>query len=348
MSNVHTYYDPSVIPLHWIFHEPDALHALHAIQLQRVRERAFTDNERPVGARLSIDDPVRRVKAIFDPFWRVHIDDGIGERGYLCEDLLEICVISNDTGPYRHGTYQAQVEIPWGPTGQGWSSAFDFNVSGSASGSRVVSCKSSAKAPVDVLVPSAANVAQERRMLALAGSPAGTPFDVWMVHPGMLAARGPFTHLLEQQHIDDALAEAEAVANAWRFFVQLDLTPEQLRDHPVWNSPAEWRERWGLVSTSGAFHYRSLDASDAIEARVEAFLHARREAADANAAADAAKRAIRRHVDEQLDQARLRGQSAKSVSAYSADAVVTFTVDARGAMRVTERPHPGADTASAD
>jgi hypothetical protein len=341
--------EPTIIPLHTIFEDPVLVTDLASVMKRRALEESFTRGERPSGARLSIDDPVRRVKAIFDPWWRTPVKDEIGRRGYLCEDLLEVGVIMAETGIYAHvDEYDEQVTIPWGPAGEGWQSAFDFVLAGG----RVVSCKSSTTAPIEKLKPSSANVAQERRMLALAGRAAGTKFDVWMVHPGSLAARGPFTYVLEQEHIDAALAEADGVERAWDHFKRAPKNNRGDRapwDLPEWNDPDYWERTYGLVSTSGAFRFERLDACGAIEDRNRRFVRLRDERLEAAKAEDAAKELLFPYVREQIELKRQTDPLAKSVTAYSGDSLVTYTLRKDGAIVTTVKPldRPAAADAAA-
>lgn len=335
--------EPQIIPLHTVFEDITLATELARVIKRRALEESFTNGERPDGARLSIDDPVRRVKACFDPFWTLPIKDEIGRRGYLCEDLLEVGVILRDTGIYGHvDSYDTQVAIPWGPGGR-WQSAYDFVLAGG----RVVSCKSSTGNSIEKLKPSSANIAQERRMLALDARPAGTRFDVWMVHPGSLAARGPFTYQLEQEHIDAALEEAYRVGMAWSYFDKVKRTGGDPREDEAWDDPAAWLEAWGLESTSGAFRYSRLNASDAIMARATSFLRARARASEAKTDVELHRDLIRPHIEEQLALARKADPKAKSVELYVGDELVSFSIDARGALRADAKKAAVAGVAAA-
>lgn len=315
--------DLATLELWRIFHDATQLAKLHDLQRQRCAERSITGGDRPDGLRLSTSDPVRRVKQCLDPFWRVHLHEGMCERGYLAEDLIEVALFHGDYEPLAGTAYRAQVPVRWHSDG---ITAHDF-VSLNGPTPRVISCKSS----INDTKPSAANLDQERRMIALGGheSVCGE-FDVWMVHPGTLEATGPHTHPVTFQHIEDAYAELRGVSAAYDHFRTM---PEPSKAEG-WNSPAFWLKQFGLTSTSGAFQYERLDASGAIEARNWAFVNARAKAKEAKAAEDAAKALIRPHVEEQLA---LTG--GKSVTAWGADTIVTYTIDARGAMRVTEKAH---------
>lgn len=304
-----------------IFHSADSLTTLHEIQLRRLAERAVTGGDRPPGMRLSIDDPVRRVKAAFDERWRISIDAGIAERGYLAEDLLEVALFHTEGAPHDGRAYKTQVPIVWGEVHR---SAFDF-----LTPYLTISCKSSTTAPVHQLRPSRANMEQERRMLVAHGRIAGERWHTWMVHPGALKARGPFEHELTRDDVVRIRAELDATLQVYAHFQQAD-DPTQL---PEWNDPEWWRAR-GLESTSGAFILERLDASAAVEARNRAFLRAREALRAAKAEEEAARQLIRTHVEEQL---RLN-PDASSVLAYSGDAVAVYSVDKRGALRCVEKP----------
>lgn len=316
------------IDLYPIFHNDGLLAALHVVQQQRLTERTITGATRPSGMRLSIDDPIRRVKAAFDPRWRISIDAGIAERGYLCEDLLEVALFHDDGSPLHAAAYRTQVAIRWGDEHE---SAFDFVVDDH---DLVISCKSSTTSSIDKLKPSTANVEQERRMLVAAGRPAGVTWHTYMVHPGTLQARGPFEHELTEDDADRICSELEATIEGYKHFARYDDPTVS----PEWNDPHWWQLNLGLISTSGAFVFDRLDASAAIEARNRAFLRAREALKAAKADEEAARALIRQHVEEQL----LHHPDASSVVAYSGDRMAIYSVDKRGALRCTEKPYEAA------
>jgi len=309
----------------WKIHEdPTLLAQLHALQIERANEERFTGGERS-GMRLSTSDPVRRVKEFYDKTWRVPFDKGVGFRGHLIEDYLQVA-LTDDTldGRYQACGLEAQVAIPWHAPSKS-RSAFDWVVK-PAGKPRIVSCKSS----VGSDKPTKDNERQERRMMSAAGYPAGTPFEIWVVDPGTFRAVGPYCYELEQADIDAWTAELAGVDAAWHYFAQFDdpTTTES------WNDEAEWLHTFGLESSSGAFRVESLDASAAIEKRVYMYLAAKKRADDAKRELDTAKSLIRKHVDEQLT-----GRDTNKIVAYSAEELVTFAIDKRDAMRVTTRPH---------
>jgi hypothetical protein len=317
----------SILELHYIFHDEDLLAELHAAQQRRVVERTLFGAGRPSGMRLSIDDPVRRVKAALDARWRLSFDPGISERGYLAEDLLETTLFLDRLGSWHGAPYEAQVPIRWGGMHE---SAYDFVVS---TRDLVISCKSSTSAPIQKLAPSSANVEQERRMLVADGKRAGTFWHTYMVHPGTLKARGPFEHTLTEQDVDRICMELEATIEAHKQFSAAD-DPTQLEE---WNDPEYWRSEFGLESTSGAFVFERLDASAAIESRNRQYLRARARLREAKAEEEAAKALIREHVAEQLRH----NPDARSVTAYGGDLVAAYSIDKRGALRCVEKPIEG-------
>lgn len=312
------------LDLYEIHHHPDRLAKLHELQRDRLNERVITGGDRPRGLRLSIADPVRRVKAYFDPFWTLHIDDGVGERGHVLEDYLEVALFHTPGARYERHPYETQAPIQWHQNGR---SAFDFVVRTNGP-DRVVSCKSSIRG----LTPTSANVEQERRMMALAGFAAGSVFEVWVIDPSAMRAHGPHEYELAQEHIDAARKELRGVTDAVRHFEAFT----EPTSEPEWNDP-EWWRGLGLVSNSGAFRLETLDASGAIEARNRLYLRARAKAAEAKREEDEAKALIRRHVEEQLAAARAAGREVKGVRAFSGDQEATYAIDKRGAMRVTLR-----------
>lgn len=329
--------DLTTLDLHAILHDAEQLAKLHDLQRARLDERMLTSGDRPAGMRLSTADPVRRVKAALDPFWNLHIDDGIATRGHMLEDFLEVALLHGEYAPLAGKLYSSQVPIVWHEHG---ASAFDFVVLGVEGSDRVVSCKSSIKSSK----PSSANIAQERRMMSLAGYPAGSVFEVWVINPSTMRATGPRVYTLDQEHIDDARLERDRVSKAYAHFAAMR---EPIRCDE-WNDAEAWRRMFGLRSTSGAFRYPQLDASAAIEKRVRSFMRAREAASLATAELDAAKALIRPHVEEQIEAARALDPEAKKVSAYGADTIVTFSLTANGAMRVDERPlEPDTSTAAA-
>lgn len=324
--------DLTTIDLFKIHHDPHLLSLLHSAQSARLLEHEFTGGDRPAGMRLSTADPVRRVKAAFDPFWNLRFDEGVGTRGHILEDYLQVALFDDDTldGRYANHVYQTQVAIQWHTHGR---SAFDFVVENVNGTDRVVSCKSS----IGGGKPTTANVNQERRMMALAGYPDGSVFEIWVIDPGTMRAVGPYEYTLEPQHIDDAMAELDGVTRAFAHFSEL----ESPTDFRFWNDPAWWEANFGLVSTSGAFRLDTLDASDAIEKRNRAFLRARARASEAKRELDEAKALIRPHIEEQL-----AASTSKSVRAYSGDLEATYTIDKRGALLVTERAIEAAENAA--
>jgi hypothetical protein len=332
--------DLTTIHLHAIFRDPKQLAKLHEIQMERCEERAITGGDRPQGMRLSCADPIRRVKSALDPFWAFNLDDGLAERGYMIEDLAEVGLLHGEYAPLSGKAYEAQHAIQWHEHGV---TALDFLVESVEGSDRPVSIKS--KDPkgkrIEDCKPSAENASQERRMLALGGYPAGTIFEIWMGDPGTLRLVGPYEYTLEQEHIDDARRELAGVSDAYRHFTAFD----QPSIEPEWNDP-EWWRGLGLESTSGAFRFTTLDASGAIEARNRGFLRAREAAAAATRELDAAKDAIRVHVEEQIAAAVAAGEQVKSVAAYSGNELAVYTLDKRGAMRCTVKPFEAAETAA--
>lgn len=315
--------DLQTLDLYMILDDREQLTHLHALQLDRVDELAITGGARPTGMRLSTPDPVRRVKAAIDPFWALPFDRGVGARGHALEVFLEVALFHADTGPHAGLAYDTQTPIQWHEHGR---SAFDFVLADSG---RVVSCKSS----VGGGTPTAENVAQERRMMALAGYPAGSEFEVWVIDPGTFRAVGPYVYTLDDGHILAARRERAGVSAAYAMFTAM----EDPTSHPAWNDPTYWESVFGLDSNSGAFRYERLDASGAIEARNRRYLAARERAAEAKREADDAKQLIRTHVEEQLAAATKSGLLTKSVTAHSGDMEATYTIDKRGALRVTTR-----------
>lgn len=318
-----------ILDLHHIFHDEHLLTSLHGVQQRRLQERLIFGGHRPSGMRLSIDDPVRRVKAALDARWRLTFDPGIGERGYLAEDLLETGLFHDRLGLWHGAAYETQVPIRWGVEHE---SAYDFVVSKPR---LVISCKSSTTAPIDKLAPSTANIEQERRMLVADSKPAGTHWHTYMVHPGSLKARGPFEHELTEQDVDRICTELEATIAAYKQFKD-EPKPYELDE---WNDPAYWRSEFGLESTSGAFVFERLDASAAVEARNRQYLRARARLREAKAEEEQAKAVIRQHVEEQL----LFNPEARSVLAYGGDVVAAYSIDKRGALRCTEKPLEGSE-----
>lgn len=318
--------DLTTLDLFRVHHDADQLRTLHHLQTERLAERAITAGERPAGMRLSIADPVRRVKAALDPFWSIPFDEGVGMRGHLLEDYLEVALFH--WGAYASDVYESQVPIQWHEHGR---SAFDFvTCARDSEVRRVVSCKSSIKGGK----PSSANVDQELRMMALAGMPAGSPFEVWVIDPGTFRAVGPYCYTLEEEDIAEARHELAGVSKAFGYFHGIDLAGNQSE----WNDPEFWEREFDLASTSGAFRFDTLDASGAIEKRNRAYLRARAAVKQAKQAEDTEKELIRAHVEEQIAAAVAAGEQVKSVRAYSGDVQATYTIDARGAMRCTEKP----------
>lgn len=168
-------------------------------------------------------------------------------------------------------------------------------------------------------------------MLTYAGYASGTVWETWMIDPSSMRATGPFLDTLTDEDVQAARVELERMTFAFDFWSAVGIPVEQTEG---WNDPAFWLDRFGLESSSGAFRYPSLDASGAIEARVRMYLAAKKRAAEAAHDLDTAKNLIRPHVEEQIADA-----DTNKIAAYSADEIATFSIDKRGAMRVTTRPH---------
>lgn len=326
--------DVLTLDLFRIAHDASHMERLHEIQRARLQERALTGGNRPTGMRLSIADPVRRVKSGIDPFWALNIDEGIGERGHVLEDWLEVALFHADYAPLAGKMYAAQSPIRWHETS---SSAFDWVAFGVEGADLPVSCKSSIRG----VKPSSANVAQEKRMMVAAGYSAGAPFEIWVIDPSSMRATGPYRYALDQDDVDEARVEAGKVEKAYAHFAAID--EPWMSDE--WNDPEAWRSMFGLRSTSGAFHYSTLDASPEIEKRVSEFMRTRAARKVAEAEEEAAKKLIRPHVEEQIAMAREIDRDAKRVSAYSGDTIVTFSLTSNGQMRVDEKPRPAASAA---
>lgn len=327
--------ETTTLDLYTILDDRQQLAKLHAIQFANLAENEITGGDRPNGMRLSCADPIRRVKAVFEPFWALSLDDGIAARGHALEAYLEVALFHGTYAPLAGKQYESQVTVQWHEHGR---TAHDFVVSNHMGADRVISCKSSKHGGK----PSADNVNQERRMMALGGYPAGSVFEVWVLNPGTMRAEGPFEYALEQEHIDAARAELAGVSKAYAHFASL---PDPTGS-PDWNDPVAWRNAFGLESTSGAFRYTSLDASGAIESRNRAYLRAKAKADEAKRELDTAKDLIRTHVVEQIAAARTAGEQCKSVVAYSGDELAVYTLASNGAMRVTVKPLEAAQNAA--
>lgn len=334
--------DLTILNLYDVMYDSKQLAKLHELQLDRCSEHELTQGARPKSMRLSCTDPVRRVKAFLDSWWASTIDDGLGARGHWAEDYLEVALFHGGYAPLAGKLYGSQVAIQWHEHGR---SAFDWVVANHGGGDRVVSCKS--KDPKDKTIasckPSAANLAQERRMMALAGYPAESVFEVWMVDPSTMRAAGPHEHTLDQEHIDAARAELDGVTRALSYFAKLD---DPTRS-PHWNDPVAWRELFSLESTSAAFKLPRLDANGAVEARVRAERRAAEKLAIAKHEHAVASDLLFQRVDEQLELLRETDPNAKSVIAYSGDDIVHYGRKSNGAKQVTVKPAPPADTATA-
>lgn len=327
--------DVVTLDLFRILHDPAQLARLHEIQRARLQERALTDGNRPTGMRLSIADPVRRVKAALDPFWALHIDEGVGERGHVLEDYLEVALFHGEYAPLAGKMYAQQAPIQWHQTS---TSAFDFVVYDVQGADRVVSCKSSIRRSK----PSSANIAQEKRMMAAAGYAPGSVFEVWVIDPSTMRATGPYEYTLTAEDIDEAGVELGKACRAYEHFAAM----EQPMRCDEWNDPEAWRRMFGLRSTSGAFHFTTLDACGAIEKRVREFVRTRRARIEAERDEATAKALIRPHVEEQIALARKLDPDVKRIAAHAADQVVVFSLTSNGVMRADERPpEPAADAA---
>ena len=325
--------DLITLDLYAIHHDRDQLATLHELQQARFSEHTITGGDRPEGMRLSEPCPVRRVKGMFDPFWVRPFNDGVGMRGHILEDYLEVALFHGTYAPLAGKPYESQVSIQWHEHGR---SAFDF-VAEANGGHRVISCKSS----VGSSKPTTANAQQEARMLALAGYPDGTTWETWVINPSTFQAVGPHERMLTIEEIESARRELDGVVKAFTFWShELAHNP---REHDGWNDPDYWQRLFGLTATSDPFYYPPTDASAAIEKRVRA---ERRAAAALKAAkhdADTASDLIYQFVDEQLAAAAAAGEPVKSITAYAGDKLVSYGRKSNGAKHITERD----DTAAA-
>lgn len=184
-------------------------------------------------------------------------------------------------------------------------------------------------------------------MLTLAGYPAGTVFEVWMIDPSDLEAVGPFEFELEDEHVAATHTEIAGVTSAYAHFAGIKAAGGDPTEAPEWNDPVAWRTLWSLESTSAAFAYTSLDASPAIEARVSSWLRATTAAKAAKSFADDENDALWVHIDEQLALAQKIDPSATRVTAYGADQVVTFSRKSNGARNPQVKPVKKTDAAAA-
>jgi hypothetical protein len=325
--------DITTIDLFRIHENPTQLAVLHRLQRERAEEAVLTGNDRPTGMRLSCADPIRRVKAALDSWWALTLDEGIGMRGHLLEDYLEVALLHGEYAPLSGKPYATQVPVQWHEQGR---TAFDFVVEVNAT-DRIVSCKSS----IHGGKPSTANYAQEKRMMALAGYHAGSEFEIWVIDPGTMRATGPYVHTLDALDIIEAQTELVGVNNAYVHFAQLD-SP---KDAEGWNDPEFWREAFKLEGS--AFWYETLDASAAIEKRVrrDVRLYQQRKQLEADWKQHD-RDDMRPVILEQIQLAQLADPTAKSVKAYSADEIVTYTLDARGAIRRTIQPVEASENAA--
>lgn len=333
-----------IIPLHGFTAEQER--AFHTIRMARLAERAFAGRDR-LGLRLSIDDPVRRVKAYFDRFWLVNIEERIGARGFLFEDLVEIAVMQDKRSPYGGAPYVAQVPIEWGPRQAGSVSAFDF-VAHHQMRDLPVSVKSKdTGVPVSKMKPSTANLRQEARMLVEAGYPAGSEWHTWIGSLGQMEVRGPFVNMLTEEQVNAYGSERAGVAEAFAHFAEVERRGRDVTTDPMWNDPSAWYRNFGLRTSSGAFRYTDLTANPEVEARHRANMVARAEAKDAEAEKERAKAAVELHVREQIALAQREDPKARSVKAHSLDgSIVTYTLTSNDQIRVTERAAPASNAAA--
>lgn len=316
----------------------DALLAkLHELQRSRCAEYAVTGGARPGKLRLSEPDPVRRVKAALDSWWRLTLDDGIGTRGHVLEDYLEVALFHSDYAPLSGRKYASQVPVQWHNDGR---TAFDFVVDRVAGSERPVSCKSS----IHDAAPSAANIAQEKSMMALAEYPPESVFEIWMVNVGTFRAVGPYEYTLHAEDIASAIEQLAGVSKAYAYFTPA--AGQRAMDINGWNDASFWESEFGLKSTSSAFKYDRVDASGAIEKRVRA----ERRAAKALAAAKAEHQSLRddiyKFVDEQIAAHAEAGETITGVTAWGADEKVIYGRKSNGAVNVTVKPFDAAETAA--
>lgn len=336
--------NPEIIPLFGFNLAQEE--ALFKIRAARLAEHAFTGGER-LGLRLSIDDPIRRVKAYFEPFWRINFGEEISARGYLIEDLIEVAIMQDPRSAYSGSNYAAQVNIEWGPRQAGSVSAFDF-VAHHQMRDIPISVKSKDTGmPIEKIKPTTANLRQEERMLIEAGYVVGAEWHTYMASLGQLQARGPFVNTLTEEAVSAYLWEQKGVAEAFAHFFEIERRGRVVVDDPIWNDPTAWYNHFNLRTSSGAFQYTDLTANADFEARHAANMRARAEAKDAEREKDRAKEAIEKHVREQISLARRADPKARSVKAYGVDgSVATYTLTSNDQIRVTEKAAPESTVAA--
>lgn len=212
------------------------------------RERILNPRgqRRPAGLRLSIDCPVRRVKAYFDPWYELPVDLGDADRGHELENRFRALAMHDIE-------HVAQQTIEWS---RGFS-AWDFVRFDEFEDGKPIEVKSSI--PYSTLQSPWPR--QIHRMAEADEQPVGSDVDVYLLHAGNYRVRdiGPVTFTAEDQ--ERVAAERERVTAAFDYLAVLEDAASGTEF-----TTQEWWVEQGLVCTCGGCHHvAELDATGVLE-----------------------------------------------------------------------------------
>lgn len=224
------------------------------------RERRRRSNDRPPGARLSTDCPVRMVQAVYDEQARISIDAGDAERGHEMESRIRATLLAGVEHDY-------QPPVVWASG----VSAFDVRTTADGMLWDFKSTKNALRLHSEYVTVT------QRRMVA-AGMSVGSRVGIIVASPTNYRWAGPFHVVLTGEAHELYTTQLGSVAGA---FAMLDAvqTPEGL---PSWRSARWWREQFGLACTcGGCVDHTRMDASSAIESMLMTYEAAIDTASDA-------------------------------------------------------------------
>lgn len=308
-----------------VFEDDQLLKRFHAAQNRRAKENKLLGKERPDGLRLSTDDPVRRVKQYFDPFYKVPFDQNVARRGFMVEDLVE--ALQGQTRP--------QVELDWGLG----STAFDFI----DHDNQVLSVKSAFGNSGWNAKPTAANIRQEVRMLHHADR-LGAEFDtdrfrIIIVGHDLVGAE--YQAKIPPESFQAAADEHDGVVAAFKHWESVKRSGKDPAKSKLWNEPEYWQTKFGLESSSNAWKIDPIDATGVVEKYIRQLFNARDTYKQAASALDEAKAILKPMVLEQLQHL---GLEHGKVSAYTE--AIDLCIDKRGAFIIRDRKEKDAEVAA--
>jgi hypothetical protein len=215
------------------------------------RKLRHADDSRPMGMRLSNPCPCCRVKAVFDPWYSLPIDEGVGDRGHEMESRVRACLL-------RDTDHEAQVPIEWG---DGNKSAWDFMVGNHIPTWSIADADAilEVKSAINGTAPTATHKAQVTRMAAADDRADHCLVDFLIVSPSSYQCWHTGYYITEDE-LAPARAELEACIKAHDYLDQLD-DPTTSTE---WDSD-EWWQELGVAQCSKCKQITTVDGDNAME-----------------------------------------------------------------------------------